>query len=114
MHQLVDHSATPRAFLARLLSALIHRLCSLSQLIGMAQSFVMLLIFVIHVYRSIINKRLLILLIDACCIISSLLRVGDHGVFPHHRSFRLQLCAEVEDEPRWRVNSTFYNANSMR
>ena len=66
-HQLVRIIRhTPRAFLAFafcLLSFIVSALYHNS--IGMAQSFVMLLIFVYYMfYRSIINKRLLILLID--------------------------------------------------
>ena len=115
-HQLVRIiRQTPRAFLAFafcLLSFIVSALYHNS--IGMAQSFVMLLIFVYYMfYRSIINKRLLILLIDACCIISifcfvwaimEYFRIIDHFDY----SF---FALEVEDEPRWRVNSTFYNAN---
>ena len=115
-HQLVRIiRQTPRVFLAFafcLLSFIVSALYHNS--IGMAQSFVMLLIFVYYMfYRSIINKRLLILLIDACCIISifcfvwaimEYFRIIDHFDY----SF---FALEVEDEPRWRVNSTFYNAN---
>ena len=115
-HQLVRIiRQTPRAFLAFafcLLSFIVSALYHNS--IGMAQSFVMLLIFVYYMfYRSIINKRLLILLIDACCIISifcfiwaimEYFRIIDHFGY----SF---LELEVEDAPRWRVNSTFFNAN---
>lgn len=82
--------------------------------IGMVQSLGMLIIFLYYMfYRSIINKRLFILLIDACCIISifcfiwalmEYFRIIDHFGY---NFFEL----EIEDAPRWRVNSTFYNAN---
>ncbi len=115
-HQLIPIvKRTPRAFFAFAFCALSFAVSAYyHNQIGMLQSFVMLLIFVYYMfYRSVITKRLLILLIDACCIISifcfiwalmEYFRIIDHFDY----SF---FALEVEDEPRWRVNSTFYNAN---
>lgn len=115
-HQLVKIvRQTPRALFAFAFCLLAFVVSAFyDNAIGMAQSFVMLLIFVYYMfYRSVINKRLLVLLIDACCIISifcfvwalmEYFRIIDHF---DYNFFAL----EIEDEPRWRVNSTFYNAN---
>ena len=115
-HQLITIIRnTPRAFLF-FLFCLVSFVTSMmySNQIGMLQSFAMLLIFMYYMfYRSIINKRLFILLIDACCIISifcfiwaimEYFRIIDHFGY----SF---FDLEIEDAPHWRVNSTFYNAN---
>lgn len=107
--------ATPRAFCA-FLFFLLSMGTSLfyGNLIGCLESVCILLILVYYMfYRTIINKRLLVLLIDACCIISifcviwavmEYFRIIDHWDYSF---FELK----VEDAPKWRVNSTFMNAN---
>lgn len=106
---------TPRSLFAFVFAGLsvVVSLCY-GNLLGVVQTLGLLLILVYYMfYRSVISKRLFVLLIDACCIISifcfiwalmEYFRIIDHFGY----SF---LELEVEDAPRWRVNSTFFNAN---
>ncbi|WP_235846379.1 O-antigen ligase family protein [Merdibacter massiliensis] len=115
-HQLIKIiRKTPRAFFIFLFCMLSFAVSAYYQNdTGMVQSFVMLLIFLYYMfYRSIINKRLFILLIDACCIISIfcfIWAIMEYFRIIDHFGYNF-LDLEVEDAPRWRVNSTFYNAN---
>ena len=106
---------TPRSLFAFVFAGLsvVVSLCY-GNLLGVVQTLGLLLILIYYMfYRSVISKRLFVLLIDACCIISifcfiwalmEYFRIIDHFGY----SF---LELEVEDAPRWRVNSTFFNAN---
>lgn len=81
---------------------------------GFAHNYMMFILFLLMlVYRSIVNKRLFELLMDACCIISifcagwALLEYLD---IIEHLDYAF-LDFVVEDSPKYRVNSTFMNAN---
>lgn len=71
-----------------------------------------IMIFTIY-YRTIINKRLFELLMDACCIISLFCVIW---AIMEYTKIVDQLgldffMFEIEDNPKYRVNSTFFNAN---
>lgn len=64
-------------------------------------------------YRTIINKRLFELLLDACCIISLFCFVWAMMEYCRiiHRLDYSFLALKVENSPQNRINSTFFNAN---
>lgn len=74
---------------------------------------ILLLLMFIFYYRCIINKRLFELLMDACCIIS--LFCFAWSIMEYFRIIdRLDYSfieLRVEDNPKDRINSTFFNAN---
>ena len=77
-----------------------------------AIGILLLLLFVFY-YRTIINQRLFELLMDACCIIS--LFCFAWAIMEYFRIIdRLDYSfmeLRIEDSPKNRVNSTFFNAN---
>lgn len=80
---------------------------------GVCAIGILLLLLFIFYYRTIINKRLFELLMDACCIIS--LFCFAWALMEYFRIItRLDysfLEFRVEDNPKNRINSTFFNAN---
>lgn len=71
-----------------------------------------ILTFIIF-YRTIINKRLFELLMDACCIISLFCVVWacmEYAKIVDQLGLDFFMF-EIEDSPKHRVNSTFFNAN---
>ena len=77
-----------------------------------AIGILLLLLFVFY-YRVIINKRLFELLMDACCIISLFCfawAIMEYFRIIDRLDYRF-LDLKIEDNPKDRVNSTFFNAN---
>ncbi len=71
-----------------------------------------IMMFTIY-YRTIINKRLFELLMDACCIISLFCvvwAVMEYAKIVDQLGLDFFMF-EIEDSPKHRVNSTFFNAN---
>lgn len=80
---------------------------------GFCSIFILFIMLFIFFYRTIINKRLFELLLDACCIIS--LFCFAYAMLEYCRIInRLNydfLQFKVEESPKYRINSTFFNAN---
>lgn len=80
---------------------------------GLCAIVILFIILFIFYYRTIINKRLFELLLDACCIIS--LFCFAYAMLEYCRIIdRLNydfLQFKVEESPKYRINSTFFNAN---
>lgn len=74
---------------------------------------ILLIFLFIFYYRTIINKRLFELLLDACCIISLFCFVWAMMEYSRiiHRLDYSFLALKVENSPKDRINSTFFNAN---
>ena len=82
--------------------------------LGVACAFgIFLIMMFILFFRTVINKRLFELLMDACCIIS--LFCVAWGLMEYtrivHRLNYDFIELVVEDSPKNRINSTFFNAN---
>lgn len=74
---------------------------------------ILLLFLFIFYYRTIINKRLFELLLDACCIISLFCFVWammEYNRIIHRLDYSF-IALKVENSPKDRINSTFFNAN---
>lgn len=74
---------------------------------------ILLLFLFIFYYRTIINKRLFELLLDACCIISIFCFVWammEYNRIIHRLDYSF-IALKVENSPKDRINSTFFNAN---
>ena len=82
--------------------------------LGAACSVMVLFIFLfIFFYRSIVNKRLFELLMDACCIISwfcAIYAFAEYTKIVHRLNYDV-FSFIIEDNPKHRINSTFFNAN---
>lgn len=82
--------------------------------LGAVCSVGVLVIFLfIFYYRSIVNKRLFELLMDACCIISwfcAIYAFAEYTKIVHRLNYDV-FSFVVEDNPKNRINSTFFNAN---
>ncbi len=81
---------------------------------GFGHAYMMFIIFMFMlIYRTIVNKRLFELLMDACCIISLFCvawALMEYLDIIEHLDYAF-LDFVVEDSPKYRVNSTFMNAN---
>lgn len=80
---------------------------------GVCAIGILLLLLFIFYYRTIINKRLFELLLDACCIISLFCfawALMEYFRIIHRLDYSF-LELRVEDNPKDRINSTFFNAN---
>lgn len=74
---------------------------------------ILLLFLFIFYYRTVINKRLFELLLDACCIISLFCFVWammEYNRIIHRLDYPF-ISLKVENSPKDRINSTFFNAN---
>ena len=80
---------------------------------GVCAIGILLIFLFMFYYRTIINKRLFELLLDACCIISLFCFVWammEYGRIIHRLDYRF-IQLKVENSPKDRINSTFFNAN---
>lgn len=76
--------------------------------IGMTVIFLFILF-----YRTTINPRLFEFIIDACCLVSLFCFVWslmEYYSIVHSLDYRM-LDLQIEDDPTYRINSTFFNAN---
>lgn len=74
---------------------------------------ILLLLLFVFFYRTIINKRLFELLLDACCIISLFCffwALMEYANIVRTLNYDF-LQFKVENNPKYRINSTFFNAN---
>ena len=75
-------------------------------------SILVIFLFIFY-FRTVINKRLFELLMDACCIISLFCvawALMEYMRIVHRLNYDFMMLV-IEDSPKNRVNSTFFNAN---
>ena len=74
---------------------------------------ILVIFLFIFYFRTVINKRLFELLMDACCIISLFCvawALMEYMRIVHRLNYDFMMLV-IEDSPKNRVNSTFFNAN---